>query len=363
MGGRDGASCCASPKPTLLKRSLLPLPLPLPLPGQAARSKQVASMDKSIMISLLIAAPTIKHPLFWARLKSFLLLVKSCRVLFCLHSALGSPALLGIGPTRTSLQPTYGVPPCRMTAEQSRVTGHEDMTASNTLDVQNNGMVFGYADGYSPAEDHYSTNLNGPHPRKTATELCSEHGHSLSRIRPMAKHSGAAVSTFFNGLFTTIIGIATLGASITFSYVLSNNSSIPESQNPSFGSKQIQLFLAISWLLFLLALAFASLGSTLLTFFKNHWVADWDGTNGKTSQWCVQMYAVFASGLLGALTVGAFVLLCLVVVAYSAVVGWIALGFTCFFGVVILMAVINQAPWSWRNNTPSSSSRHRSAYA
>lgn len=52
---------------------------------------------------------------------------------------------------------------------------------------------------------------------KTHTGILSEHGHSLVRIQPMARHSGDSVITFFNGLFTTIIGIATLGASITFS--------------------------------------------------------------------------------------------------------------------------------------------------
>jgi len=200
---------------------------------------------------------------------------------------------------------------------------------------------------------HLDTNEGIPVPPSKNPRIFSEHGHLLRHVRPMSQHTGASVSTFFNGLFTTMIGIATLGASITFSYVLSNNTSAPSSKHPTFHQGQIQEFLAISWLLFLLALAFASLGSTLLTFFKNHWIADWDGMNGKTSQWSVQMYAVIASGLLGSLIVAAFVLLCLVVVAYTSVVGWVALGFTCFFGLVILAAVTNQAPWPWRDNRPS----------
>lgn len=195
---------------------------------------------------------------------------------------------------------------------------------------------------------------------KTGTRPHSEEGHSLAYIRPMAKHSGSSVSVWFNGLFTTIIGVATLGTSITFSYVLSNNTAMSPSETATFSQQQVQEFLAISWLLFLLALAFASLGSTLLTFFKKHWIADWDGTNGKTSQWTVQMYAVCASGLLGGLVIGAFVLLCLVVVAYSTVVGWVALAFAVFFGVIIVLAVVNQAPWPWRDNTPSLPVRHHS---
>ncbi|KIV82764.1 hypothetical protein PV11_04845 [Exophiala sideris] len=190
------------------------------------------------------------------------------------------------------------------------------------------------------------------------TNTDSEHGHSLIVIRPMTRHSGSAVSIFFNGLCTTIIGVATLGTSITFSYVLSNNTAMPPATAATFSLQQVQEFLAISWLLFLLALAFASLGSTVLTFFKKHWIADWDGIKGKTSQWTVQMYAVCVSGLLGALVIGAFVLLCLVVVAYSPVVGWVALGFAIFFGVIILLGVIHQAPWPWRDNTPSLPARH-----
>ena len=200
--------------------------------------------------------------------------------------------------------------------------------------------------------DTTSTTL--PPRDKSKTGIISEHGHSASQIEPMTKHSGDSVAAFFNGLFQTILGISTLGASITFSYVLSNSNqqlSTPIAE-PHFATQQIQLFLSISWLLFLLALAFASLGSTLLTFFKRHWQEDWDGLHGKTSQLQVQLYAVGASAIMGGLNIGAFTLLCLVVVAYSPVVGWIAVGFTGFFGIVIIIAIVNQVPWPWQNNSP-----------
>ena len=65
------------------------------------------------------------------------------------------------------------------------------------------------------------------------------------------------------------------------------------------------------------------------------------------------MYAVFASSVVGGLVIGAFILLCLVVVAYSAVVGWIALGFTSFFGLVMVVSIYLQVPLPWRDNTPT----------
>lgn len=216
-----------------------------------------------------------------------------------------------------------------------------------------------------------------PHQR-TVTGLQSEHGHSygidaLHRIAPMAVHSGDSVATFFNGVFQTILAIGTLGASITFNYVLSNASLSPDASSgsdsetsnnsnildspvattgglPRFSAATVQLFLSVSWLLFLLALAFASLGQTLLTFFRKHWERDWDGVHGRISQVTVQWYAVLAAGLMGGLVIAAFILLCLVVEAYSPVVGWIALGFTVFFGATIAVAIANQIPWpcSWR---------------
>lgn len=176
----------------------------------------------------------------------------------------------------------------------------------------------------------------------------------------MAKHSGESVATFFNGLFTTIIGIATLGASITFSYVLQPSSNSPPYTH-DFHPHTIQLFLGISWLLFLLALAFASSFSTLLTFFKSHWKQDWDGLNGKTSQVTAQWYAVIASATMGGLTIGAFVCLCLVVVGYQPIIGWIALGFTSCFGLLITVSVLYQCPWAWRDAKPTKTGPKKAA--
>ena len=203
----------------------------------------------------------------------------------------------------------------------------------------------------TPTEDDHNHH-------RSATGLRSEHGHHIGSIAPMAKHSGSSVAIFFNGLFSTILGISTLGASITFNYVLSNASGSSTLEGPAegtgggphFSAATVQLFLSVSWLLFLLELAVASAGSTFLTFFCAHWEKDWDGLHGRTSQVTVHWYAVVMSAVMGLLVIGAFALLCLVVVAYSRVVGLIALVSTCLFGVLITVAIIMQIPWpcSWR---------------
>jgi hypothetical protein len=187
-------------------------------------------------------------------------------------------------------------------------------------------------------------------PHRPTLTFESEHGHKLSRIAPMTRHPAESVLAWFNGLFTTVIGISTLGASITFNYVISNSNSLVK--DSYFSRREVQLFLGISWLLFLLSLASASLASTILTFFKDHWKKDWNGEHGKTSQRDVQLYAAFATALLAGLVISAFMFLCLVVTAYSPVVGWIALGFTAAFGLVCAVGVMFQVPWPWQNNQP-----------
>jgi hypothetical protein len=185
------------------------------------------------------------------------------------------------------------------------------------------------------------------HPTQT---VLSDHGHSLRRISPLTQHPAESVSAWFTGLFTTVIGISTLGASITFNYVIGVVSS--PVHDSYFSAEEVQLFLSISWLLFLLALASASLASTILTFFKHSWHKDWNGEHGKTSQKEVQLYATVATALLTGLVVAAFIFLCLVVAAYAPVVGWVALGFTSAFGLVCAIGVMFQVPWPWQNNQP-----------
>jgi hypothetical protein len=168
----------------------------------------------------------------------------------------------------------------------------------------------------------------------------------------------------FRGLFTTVIALSTLGTSVTFSYVLTNSpASQPDPRYSVFSAYHVQSFLAISWLLFLLCLAAASLFQTLLTLFKEHWIKDWDGLTGITSHFEVHMYAVFAVGLTSALIIAALVLLCLVVVANAPVVGWVALGFTGFLALIIVVGVLHQAPWPWRGNMPRAGSYEGGACA
>jgi hypothetical protein len=144
---------------------------------------------------------------------------------------------------------------------------------------------------------------------------------------------------WFKAFFQIVIALSTLGASVTFNYILS------EVKDPKFlwSKPQIQVYLSISWLLFLLALAFASLASTLLNFFQGHAVRDWDGENRQRKR-VLQYYVAVTCLVLYGLVIAAFVVMGLVVVAYSFVVGWVAIGFTAIFGIGGLLCIVIQSP-------------------
>jgi hypothetical protein len=167
-----------------------------------------------------------------------------------------------------------------------------------------------------------------------------ENNACFPHIKSITKHSGLSVAAWFKAFFQIVIALSTLGASVTFNYILS------EIKDPKFlwNKPVIQTYVAISWLLFLLALASAGLASTILNFFQGHAVRDWDGDD-----WCrkrvLQYYATMTSFVLYGLVIAAFVVMGLVVTAYSPVVGWVAIGFTAMFGVGGLLCIIIQSPF------------------
>lgn len=161
----------------------------------------------------------------------------------------------------------------------------------------------------------------------------------LPYIKPIRKQSGFAVAAWFKAFFQVVIGLSTLGTSVTFNYVLS------DFKNPNFlwSKPQIQTYLAISWVLFLLSLAFAGLASTLLNFFQGQMVRDWDGQDTRTKR-VLQYYALVTFLVVYGLVIAAFVMMGLVVAAYSFAVGWVAVGFAAVFGVGGLSCLILVSP-------------------
>ena len=161
---------------------------------------------------------------------------------------------------------------------------------------------------------------------------------------PSAKHPGDRLASYFENFFRTIVGIATLGASITFSKIA--QSPAPPFRNYGFSTREIQYLLATSWLLFVLALAFTSFFASALSLWRPQAVAAFGTENGKTRR-KVLWFATGVSAFLFGLAVAAFLTLALVVVAYAGPVGWVAVAFMVLFALMGYGSIIWQSPLEW----------------
>ncbi|KAL9107651.1 MAG: hypothetical protein Q9227_007458 [Pyrenula ochraceoflavens] len=173
------------------------------------------------------------------------------------------------------------------------------------------------------------------------------HRGGCNRFTPTANSSSNTssaenVATWFAGFFQTLLGLSTLGASITFSYVLSSSSNTSLPRDAYFSSRQLSHFLALSWLLFVLALAFTSIFTTLLQFYHADAISHW--TRGGHGKRLVLWYATLACALLYGLVISAFIFLCLVDVAYAETIGWVATGFAIAFAVLGEGCILIRSP-------------------
>jgi len=154
-------------------------------------------------------------------------------------------------------------------------------------------------------------------------------------------HPGERLASYFNSFFTTIVGVSTFGASVTFSKVLST----PVTPWIDYGisTDAIQNYLAISWLLFLLDLAITSFATSALSLYRPQAVK-YFGTNDSSDRRIVMWYATVVSFALFGLLMAAFTFLGLAATAYVGPIGWVAVGFTAFFAVLGIGVIIWQSP-------------------
>ena len=158
------------------------------------------------------------------------------------------------------------------------------------------------------------------------------------------KHPGERLASYFENFFRGIIGIATLGASLTFSKVV--DSPVAPFHDYGFSSQGVQYLLATSWLLFVLTLALTSFFASALSLWRPRAVAAFGDKNGEERR-KVLWFAIGVMTLLFSLAVAAFLFVGLVVVAYVGPVGGAAVGFTIFFGLLGYGCIIWQSPIQW----------------
>ncbi|KAF4633856.1 hypothetical protein G7Y89_g4266 [Cudoniella acicularis] len=157
---------------------------------------------------------------------------------------------------------------------------------------------------------------------------------------PPKQHPGERLATFFSNLFTTLIGISTLGASITFAKIV--QSPIPPFYGP-FSFHTTQAHLSISWLLFVLNLAITAFAACGLVLYRPRVVSDF-GTQDSRDRRIVMWYASAVSALLFGILISAFVFLGLVVVSYGGAVGWAAVAITAVVGALGMGIIVWQSP-------------------
>ncbi|KAG7008098.1 phosphoserine aminotransferase [Physcia stellaris] len=162
---------------------------------------------------------------------------------------------------------------------------------------------------------------------------------------------GDRLASYFENFFRGTIGIATFGASITFSKI----TDAPPS--PRRLPSRIQYLIAISWLFFVLTLATTSFAASALSLYRPQAVSAFNGDlngdgvigkgEGERLRRRVLWFATLVAGGLFALLVVAFVALGLVVVAFVGAVGWVAVGFTVMFAVAGCGVLVWQSPVRW----------------
>lgn len=133
---------------------------------------------------------------------------------------------------------------------------------------------------------------------------------------------------FFQGFLKIMIAIATLGFSVTFSFILTD---IHPPKSSCFANDQLVFFLAMSWLLYTVTFAFAC----LVSLFLNLWEYKAMAEIYTESKW---YWAGFGVTVLLCMSLeGAFMFISLVIMAYEFYIGIIGV---CLAGGMWILCLV-----------------------
>jgi hypothetical protein len=156
-----------------------------------------------------------------------------------------------------------------------------------------------------------------------------------------ATHPGERLASYFDKFFTTIVGISTLGASISFAKVVQT----PVNPWVDFGVDivTIQNRISIAFVLLLIDLALTSAAASALSLYRPQAV-QYFGTADSHKRRIVMWWATLVSIMLFGLVFTAFIFLGTVMAAYTGPIGWVAVAFTSIFGFATLGVIVWQSP-------------------
>jgi hypothetical protein len=142
-------------------------------------------------------------------------------------------------------------------------------------------------------------------------------------------------------MFQTITAISTLGASLTFSKVVSTPTQ--PWKDHGLSADQIQYYIADSFVCFTLALFLTTLAASALS----NWRPDairYFGTEDSHKRRIVAWWATGVSTVLIGLVITAFLFMGIVIAGFVGNAGWVALGATGAMGAVVLIVIVWQSP-------------------
>jgi hypothetical protein len=164
----------------------------------------------------------------------------------------------------------------------------------------------------------------------------------MSETAPSPKvRPGERLASFFDNFFKTIVGVSTLGASITFSKLVATP--VPLWEKHYISATTAQDFLALSWLFFTLTLGVTSFLACALSLWRPLLISQFGDTDSVDRR-KVMWVATVASTLLFGLLIAAFMFLGLVVAAYTGNIGWVAVAMTALAGITGIGSIIWQSP-------------------
>ncbi|KAH8807631.1 hypothetical protein F5884DRAFT_789721 [Xylogone sp. PMI_703] len=152
---------------------------------------------------------------------------------------------------------------------------------------------------------------------------------------------GERLANYFDNFFKTIVAIATLGSSLTFSKII--QTPVQPWHDYGFDKLTVQYYLANSWLFFILDLAITSFAASALSMWRPSAVA-YFGTRNTKKRRKVLWYATLVTSVLFGLLIAAFTFLSLTIAAYVGPTGWIAVGAVTFFGMLGFGTILYQSP-------------------
>lgn len=202
--------------------------------------------------------------------------------------------------------------------------------------------IWGYKD-----DGTLNTKQNtSPHADEPPSYCCVKSSSARCRLtleacKARRNEEAERIIKFFDALFTFVIGTAALGAGFTFPTILAKLDPAPTGKFHD----SVQRFLAISWLLFILALASAGFFASIIGFGKDFAKYNWQfGTDHLDKHNKLRWFGALASGIPVMLLIAAFMFLSFVVVAYDERVGWAAVGASSLFGLAGALGTLLQSP-------------------